>query len=62
MRLPVGLCAGDIELFCGKVKPGEQRISKCLTDQALEEEKGNVQGEPQPTGLPWRLEAACHEP
>jgi len=39
-----GRCASDITHFCPETKPGEGRISKCLTNELAEEEKGNVQG------------------
>lgn len=39
-----GACAGDIENFCATVKPGEGRLSECLTRQQDEEAKGNVEG------------------
>lgn len=39
-----GACAGDIDNFCTDVKPGEGRISECLTKQLEEEGKGNVEG------------------
>jgi len=37
-------CAGDIDNFCADTKPGEGRISECLTKQFQEEAKGNVEG------------------
>jgi Golgi apparatus protein 1 len=40
-----GACAGDIDNFCAKVEPGEQRLSACLTQQQEEEAKGNNEGE-----------------
>lgn len=43
--VPAGLCDNDINSFCPKVKPGELRLSQCLSNQFEEEEKGNVQGE-----------------
>lgn len=42
-----GDCAGDIDNFCMDVKPGEGRISACLTKQLEEENKGNVEGKMQ---------------
>ena len=39
-----GLCATDVETFCASVKPGELRLSLCLSNQLAEEEKGNVEG------------------
>ena len=39
-----GACAGDIDTFCLDVKPGEKRISDCLSSQEEEEDKGNVEG------------------
>lgn len=32
-------------VFCDEVKPGEGRLSECLTKQMEEEAKGNVEGE-----------------
>lgn len=39
-----GSCAGDIENFCSKLEPGEQRLAICLTTQQDEEAKGNTEG------------------
>jgi len=39
-----GPCASDIMHFCPEVKPGENRIIKCMGNQQDEEAKGNVQG------------------
>ena len=39
-----GLCDNDINAFCPKIKPGELRLSECLSNQLAEEDKGNVEG------------------
>ena len=44
-----GACAGDIDNFCAKVEPGEQRLSACLSTQQDEEAKGNNEGVHIPT-------------
>ena len=39
-----GDCASDIKFFCKTAKPGEGRISACLTNQLDQEENGAVTG------------------
>lgn len=39
-----GACANDIEHFCAGIKPGEGRISTCITKQLDAESAGNVDG------------------
>jgi len=39
-----GACADDLLHFCRSIKPGEGRLSACMTNERNEEDKGNVQG------------------
>jgi len=37
-------CVEDVKFFCKTIKPGEGRISACLTNQLNEEQKGSATG------------------